>query len=500
MNVNRVLRNRILGCLTADTILLRNQEQNRPFQSKSSLTLISMNYLQFLFFFVGILSLGGCAPKETTAPDSSIAISNQDRPPLVVWLVDAPELEKELAIRWQANSDQPLQIENIASDDLAKSKSFAVDLIVFPGHLMGDLIQKGAIGRLPTQAIAKTDSEPAEEWPVRWRNIASYGGQLMAIPLGAPPLGAIARGTDLQPLVEIERALSNVRDLNTLSILEWGKLLDRFENAIPKSVRGATDTLETKIAKLNSREKHALVERFLWIVSTSDARRRGLFDLVKMEARLQQPEFVASAKTLARLSIAFPHTMLEEPNQAWNAVRADTSGKIAFAIGSPSSKADTTELLETEAKENCVVSPWIWNANHGLVAAVGKNTRQTAVSCKFLQWLSEADQREALRPLCPRIELLPSQSDRNAARSDYREFQTVVNRSARPEGMELSLRMANANQYREILAESLILAIRSPDQIETIMSKCSSEWNALTNNLGKEAQRLSEEQSMGYQK
>jgi hypothetical protein len=101
---------------------------------------------------------------------------------------------------------------------------------------------------------------------------------------------------------------------------------------------------------------------------------------------------------------------------------------------------------------------------------------------------------------CPRIELYSSQSDRNAIFADYRQFKAIESKATRLEGMELSLRFANASKYREILAEHLISVIRSPEQAQSIMAQCSTAWNELTNKFGKDIQRLSEEQSMGYKK
>ena len=98
------------------------------------------------------------------------------------------------------------------------------------------------------------------------------------------------------------------------------------------------------------------------------------------------------------------------------------------------------------------------------------------------------------------IELTAEQSDRNSVRDDYRAFQAINRRDLRVEPMELSLRMANANQYRAILADCLIAVIRQPDQTDSIMASCSLQWDQLTVKLGIETQRISEEQSLGYRK
>lgn len=92
------------------------------------------------------------------------------------------------------------------------------------------------------------------------------------------------------------------------------------------------------------------------------------------------------------------------------------------------------------------------------------------------------------------------QNDRNGSREDYRAFQTINNRDSRVEPMELSLRMANADQYRAILAQRLVASLREPDQIESILASCATEWDQLTEKLGTDSQRISEEKSLGHRK
>ncbi|MEQ1824447.1 MAG: hypothetical protein ABL921_00805 [Pirellula sp.] len=456
--------------------------------------------LRYLSVVAVILSMG-CADKNPTPIQDTPSVANKDRPPLQVWLVDAPELEKEIGVRWQSASDQPMEVKVMTASELTDGRTYSADVVVFPGSQIGDMVRHGVIGRLPSPLLKKKDSnrgEIVEEWPVRWRNLASFGSQWYGIPLGAPPLGAIALGTELHGLVEIEKSLISTKLSTTTSMIEWDKFLNSAESTLAKG-GGGSSTIDEQISKLSAKEKGNLVDRFLWIAATTDARRKGLFDLVKMQARMHQPEFVASAKILRRLALAFPETIFDEPIEAWSKVVNHSSGKVMFAIGRPS---PTYEIGGSPvASETApIVVPLIWNAEHGLIASVGKNTRQSAVSSLFLSWLTSEELREVLRPTSPRMELLPSQSDRNATRADYREFQNLNSRQHLNQGMDLSLRFANGSQYRDLLADYLAQVIQGKEQAETVMIRCSKAWNALTDKLDKDKQRLSIEQSLGFQK
>ena len=450
----------------------------------------------FLLFFFGLISLSGCGsgsknPEPVAEPPAS------SRPALKIWLVDAPELEKVISVRWQAASDQTLKIEQIPLDSVSTRDPFNADVVTYPGILLGDLVQKEAIGRLPAQAMAKR--EPDAEEPVRWRNIVTFGGQVYAVPLGASNLGTVMVGLDNSPLKELDSLLSSIRDLNAQSMEQWSLFLNQAESVLATSVADRRKSLADRLSKITPDEKAWLVDRFLFVASTTNARSRGLFDLVKMESRLNLPDFSNSAKVLFRIAQIFPETIAVDPTKAWD-LAVSTTDAASFAVGWPNSVVGTVSDSIAELNGNLTVAPLTWNPNKGLIASVGKKTRQTAVSCQFLVWLSEPEQREALRAVCSGVELNVQQSDRNNERDDYRAFQTVNRRDSRVETMAISLRMANAVQYRAILADCLVAALREPDQIDSIFASCSEKWDQLTAKLGIETQRISEEQSLGYRK
>ena len=452
--------------------------------------------LGFLLLFLGLISLLGCGsgskdPEPVAEPTAS------SRPALKIWIVDAPELEKVISVRWQAASDQALKIEQIPLESIATHEPLNADVVIYPGILLGDLVQKEAIGRLPAQAVAKR--EPEAEEPVRWRNIVTFGGQVYAIPLGASNLGVVMAGLNESPLIKLDSLIGNSRDLNTQSMEQWSQFLNQAESVLATSLEDRRKELADRLSKISQDEKAWLVDRFLFLASTTNARSRGLFDLVKMESRLNQPDFSNSAKVLQRIALLFPETISVDPTRAWESVvsKSDTTG---FAVGWPGSIVGTESDSNVESTGRPSVAPLTWNPNRGLIASVGKKTRQTAVSCQFLVWLSEPEQREALRAVCSGVELNVQQSDRNSERDDYRAFQTVNRRDSRVETMALSLRMANAVQYRAILAECLVAALREPEQIDSIFASCSEKWDQLTAKLGIETQRISEEKSLGYRK
>ena len=504
--------------LRADTILPPTSKQNRPLARRATFATLPKRAvgrctgLRFLVVLSVLFALG-CGGSELDIEKPAV-VADSERPPLKIWLVDVPELEQELSVRWQAASDQPIKIQNLSMKELSTSTSVNPDVLIYAGSLMGDLVLKETIAKLPLEATSKKNArpkrevqdpsvsekqneDPADAWPVRWRNAATLGGQRYAVPLGSTGLSIIHFGLDPSPLAAIDAALGDSKDLDNTSTIEWDRFLKSAEAVLAVSLPERQKALSAKLAKCSDTEMGYLVDQFLWVASTTTARRKGLFDLVSMDSRLGQPEFVMSARVLARLAILFPNMIATEPTKGWSSVLAESQSPAGFAIGRPSPMAGEDELGADNAKR-VSVGPILWHPGNGLLASLGKKTRQTNASCQLLFWLAEPDQRASFRTICPAMELEESQQDRSRIGEDYRKFQQLNMRDIRVEGMELSLRLANADQYRAILAEHLISVIRDSQQTDRAMAECANRWNELTKKLGKETQRKSEEHSLGF--
>ena len=467
------------------------------------------------------LACVGCEPKPIPPADDSTAVQ-KERPPLRVWIVDAPELEKELLTRWRASSDQALAIENVSSKDLFDGRAFAFDTILFPGNFLGDMVERDIVSKLPSQVTMQGTSESSSKstqpgsreessnesqedvsknWPDRFRSSASYAGKLYAVPLGSNSIAMVSKGVDVASLTELQNNMAMPQGTTAKSLELWESWLRSIESG--SVVTKSEDMLSSKIEKAGELEKQRLVDQFLWIASTTDKQRRGLFDLAKMQSRLKEPEFIYSVRVLARLARLFPEAVFSSAEDAWAGAGAGLKDSRFIALGWPAAvprQSGSQSDSPSEADVNVQVVPILWNPNRGLVASVGKGTRQTSVSIQFLRWLSLPEQREALRSVCSRIELLADQPDRNIVREDYQKYSVALSRSALQDGVPWSLRLVHSLDYREALADALLRAIRTPDQADKIMAECSQKWNELTESFGKDKQLSSEERSQGFQK
>lgn len=456
-------------------------------------TLMHLTPGYFLLVLLG-LGIAGCSPngnEKSSAENEKQVVSAKDRPPLKVVLVDG-SFSEELNIQWQASSEQPLVIENLLLSDLKDRKQDATDIWIFPANLLGEIISKQLIGPLPQTAYGKPPTEDgdlqtaksessADLWPARWRGASRYGGTVYAMPLGAKPLALFSKKIDLGPLSAAEPTVGRSEELSQKARDAWMKILQTLPSVPPP------ETVEW-----NQKQLDRLVDHFLFVASTTNARYRGLFDISKMTAKLDSNDLVHSATILSELWRVAPQSILSNAPDAWEQTRS--SQRESIAIGYPSS----TDTIDSENDSVLQLANISWNPNHGLLAAIGKKTRQSAVSNQFVLWLSAPEQRATFSRLDSRIELWPTQTDPNSGRSDYRLYTTLINKDGRPDPASLLIRFDNAHLYRQKLAETLLACIKSPDQAKSLLAECSKAWDKITEQNNAPQQRLSVEQSIGF--
>lgn len=462
----------------------------------------------------------GCTPTDSkpTGKGGTTAstIQAKDRPALEVVLVDA-NFDKELALQWQAFSEQPIQVTVLSSAEVQGRELDATDVWIYPAGLMGEMVSAERIVPLTTAAaglpyqqddsdvVTTSETKPEERvrstvdsWPSRWRATSRFGASNYALPLGAPQLVLVGRDVTTAGLDKLDDASTPQEDRTGLASEAWNALLA----SLPE-VSLDQPTLEQRVANLTPEQNEALVDRFLWIASTTNAKRRGFFDMTKLQPRLTAPEFQLASEIFVKLALRSPETMLATHPEAWNLVNSgvQTSGEgasIAIAMpGYATIQAMGTER-ESTSSEPIQMSSLTFNPYRGYVVSIGKKTRQTSVAAQLTSWLSTAEQRQALSRLSDWVELWPTQSNSLLNSEMLRNYHNLNNREQRNEAILLSTRFAHSAQYRSALAKALKASLLSPDQQQEHLEKCVQEWNAITESLGTLNQRKNVEQALGF--
>jgi len=484
-----------------------------------------------IFFWIGslLVFVSGCPQQPGAEPGKSVAGVNgkgavasdrrgmADFPPLKIGLVDCASLESELRNRWASVSDQPLEIIQIERSAVQSPSATAIDVLIYPGNLLGSITVLDWIAPLPKplqqriefgsdtanskvrdqggQGLGAED-EIRSAWPSRWLAISKIGKQPMGIPLGAPSWAIATRGADTGPLKELHRALVSSQSTSEIAIGQWEKFLVDAETRFADRLDTNRRVLREALTKRDAIDRRAVVSRYLLIMSTTESRYRGLFDLYKMVSRLNLPEFSRNAKVLERLAVLEPSTVLVSPNEAWESV---ANGTAWLGIGWP--RTDGLQRTQVDSQlGNFALSPLLWNGADGLVVSLGRKTRQAANAAEWIAWFSAEENRIALHQHSSLVELIELDNDRNRVREDYREYQSLQRMEASSVTLELTPRFWCADQLLEPLADALLDTLADPSVAEERFVRCKQEWDLLIEKYGKDKLRASVESTIGLSK
>ena len=468
-----------------------------------------------------LISLAGCPDKapDRTKNDAAGKVGRGDLPPLKIGILDCDELSEVLVNRWQEYSDQPIELIRFERLKVGTQDSPSLDVILYPGNFLGTLFEKEWIAPLPSLLLERLggekqngdkrntgkksltpknlDSEDSpqgfESWSSRWRSIAHYNGKSVGLPLGAPCWVAATRGLDIEPLKRLHQAIASNQNNSELASESLEAFLQKSESTLQDSLEARQALLAEKLNDLPSIDRRALVERFLWMMTTSESRYRGLIDPYKVTARLGLPEFARNARFLHRLALIEPTTILASPVEAWERV---AEGKAVFGIGWPRTDGFQRADLASDSKPLQLV-PFLYNGAQGLLASLGRKTRQSSMSVEFMHWLHREDNRAALQAKSPRIEVLEIENDTNRVREDYRDYQTLQRLEAGNSTLDMTPRFVDADLLIDGLADALLDILADPESASARLEQCKLQWAKSIDSIGAESLRRSLERATG---
>ena len=134
---------------------------------------------------IAILAIAGCAGEPPAPPDSPAA-----SPPSValrVLVVNEPELAEaidRLRGEWDERFGGRLSAESKPWTDVAAADAIDADLIVFPTRYLGELATRGWLRPVRQNVLESDAFDAADVFPLVRRNLVTWGGQVMALPLG----------------------------------------------------------------------------------------------------------------------------------------------------------------------------------------------------------------------------------------------------------------------------------------------------------------------------
>jgi ABC-type glycerol-3-phosphate transport system substrate-binding protein len=460
-----------------------------PFASGSLQAALRVSQAYALLTLVGCIGLSGCARTDTSevseAPSpvpATVSII-----PLRVWIA-APFTDEQIWLRqWLANSEQPLELRSLTSEEILQQPQCECDVLVYPANLMGELQARGWITKLPGTVSSSQEQPSSNEngslsLPLAWRQQATYGGETLAIPLGcALPLFVASHA---YPPTDQPTSWSDV-----LAVLKLTEV-----DAPQFDVAGQTV------------DHAALVDRYLAIVATLTPRDPNyglLFDLQTMQPRLREDSFVKAARLLGALA-SQPDglaSVVGNHSQAWS--WAATHPGAALAVATPAMLDSTAfgidsghiiQLQHASPEGTSRTQLAGWNGGSALLASLASQCRQSTHATALLKWLNEPNTRSVLTQFAPGIE---SPTPVGGTDSLAWKGQQMLSRIASSAGVSLEPRLPLASAYRRALADALLNFLSGQETAEQALQSADQRWRDITTEAGTALQRRNYEISLG---
>lgn len=420
--------------------------------------------------------LVGCKPDQRSGEkeDDSASIS-PSKTPLRIWLAGTIQQSETLIRQWRGVSEQAIELHVLSVDELLASEKCPADLLLYPSRLLGELLKRQWIIKLPKTLASPAKAESSDqdvssaspESPPGLNIVCRYNSVTYALPLGYSKISLLGSSA-----VALESTtFDNLKE--TLGKLPVGKI--QFDDSLI--------------------DVDALVDRFLALafgLSTINSKYGVLFDLRLMKSRLKNAEFVVAGEILhglARQTDAI-ESVVGSHADAWKWVNG--SSAAVFALASPSQiEADSVQLDSAHAVAIENARPW--NSGSGIVASVTSQCRQSAQTARFAQWISKSQTLDTLRGLVPGLVSIESRGQNLAFRLISSDAVVM-----RQEALITEPRVAGAHLLRRAIANSLVQFLRGEQKLTDALASAAAECEKIVQQHST-SPRSDYEQSLGLQ-
>ena len=464
--------------------------------------------------------------------DESGNTTERSGPPLRLLFVDDPEFATAFEREWRSVSEEPLEIQRVAGSELGPAFRLPpADGVVFPIGLLGTLAETGQIVPLPAAFWDGDRLARRELLETARKREAFWGQQPYAVPLGSN-LPVLLYRKDLFEALK----LTPPRDWQEFQIMAE-RLRERPES--PGAVaatewHGVLEPLAPGSAAVTLLIRAAAYVRHPNQYST-------LFDLVTMTPRIDGPPFLRALEELQAVYAMNPGPALERDVHA---VRRELlAGHAAAAICWPqpataSSQADATKPSESPLQGNdseaifgVAMLPGardVFNADQrqweprpadeqrqtvplwaisGRLGGVMATSRRAGPAANLLALLATADWgrkvlmsgQQAGVSRIQQLERPDDWVDAQLAGEAAREFAIVVGDSQRLPAWMAVPRIPGRDRYLATLDEAVRKAVRGEKSTGEALAEAAQQWNTITTELGKDAQKKAYRRCLGVE-
>lgn len=489
------------------------------------------------WYVLVLIALAGCQPKSSTderAGDSPGNTPKDDRAaqesaataiPLKILVIDDAPLATAIGGQWQAMTGQKLDlIQQTAAELAAHTGPLNSDLVIYPQAWIGTLAERGQIVPLPADVVEGALLRRGDQLEMTRLREVVWGETPYAVPLGSQQFVLLYRKDLLERLgAKVPASWADYQAL-------VAKLAERdaLGDAAP-----AADQPWTGVAEPLGPGWRSLL---LLARAAAYAKHRSqystVFDFTSLKPRITAPSFVRALEELVAAAPARSADALEMTPDA--ARQAILSGRCALAVTwlSPARPADDAPAIDERAASQLGVarlpgSHEVYNSaesrwerrgegepDHvsllavgGLLGSVTKSSQHARGAFNFLALLSNAEWH-------PRV-LTTSRSTGMFRRSHLEaasvwvdpalppskgiEYGQLLEQIHREDGWMFAPRLPGRGEYLAALDDAVAAALAGEAKPGDALQAAAEKWEAITNRLGRDAQRQAYRRCLGLE-
>lgn len=400
----------------------------------------------------------GCRDSESDLSQPVEALNRRAIPLRVLYVgkaEDIPLLERG----WSSISEQPIEIrlvpfsrEAITSiSDPLRDAFAASDVAIVPLATLASIQHSQAAVALGDSLVQKTSEELGPLYPAVRNGAATIGGTMICLPLGARQSCFVA--ADTMDRIESWEAYDQI-------VQAWGG-------------DAAEPTAEGWLAG-------SYLVRCVGI-------RDWLFQSESLEPLLLDSAYVESLSLMVKTCNRYQNQG-QTPEQVWHAISA---GEYRGGIAIPPMNLETPAVLSIHAlpgnstDDRVLLDPFL------PVVTLSASCRQTAIARQFMVWLGGGDGSESVRSQVSGMGMvrmptaMSSQRGTLISSDGYAQF--LSRHLANPVTLP-SLQLIQGERYYAALDRQVGLAISGAMKPAEALEKVCSEWNRLTDEIGREDQ------------
>jgi len=452
-------------------------------------------------------------------------------------VVDDPALAQAAARlrgEWQARSGSELQLQQMSSEQLLASQDLPADAVICPAWMLGPLAERQLVQELPEPLLAGDAARWSEVFDLVRFRVLQWDNRPMAVSFGSPVLVCYCRADLLE-------ALGRQPPQTWQEYAELAALLNdrsRIGPAAPRAEQpwcGCIEPLAPGWAGLVLMARAAAYVKHRNNVS-------DLFDIDTMEPMIDRPPWVRALEELvAAAQCGVPEQFDYDPAAAR---RAFWQGRCGMALCWPSAADDTdangdaqpSQTLgsgqggQSDAQLRLVITrlpgspeafdyggaawdqrtadePWHVPllSTAGRVGAVARRAQSAQASWRLLLWLSGPQFGAQIGRSSPATTMFrrshladprgwvePAMGPEDAAAYGRLLEEVLSGRQSM-----FALRIPGRPEYLAALDEAVRKAVRAEARPAAALREAAQRWQAVTDRLGREAQRRAYLHSLG---